>query len=183
VKRPTANLPSSRQGRGLAVAMADATSADQHRREIGEAHLSTAVKQVAIPVTSTRRQSPVHQRVSSVHQSANSTTAWILSRWCRALLRQIVGSRGQEGGARKWQSQEDCLNLIGVQKVVAPQLPREDGARPPTELGQDVGWRCWQNRPTWQWDNRSARDKRRRGEAGQRGRHVGTGEMKEWLAR
>jgi hypothetical protein len=58
VKRIIANLPLSQQGRGLAAAMADAASADQHRREIGEAHLSTAVKQVAIPVASTRRQFP-----------------------------------------------------------------------------------------------------------------------------
>jgi hypothetical protein len=127
--------------------------------------------------------SPVHQRVPSVHQSANSTAAWILSHWRRALRRQIVGSRGQGGGARKWRSREDRLNLIGARKVMAPQLPREDGAWPPAELGQAVGRRCWQNRPTWQWDNWSARDKRRRGEAGQGGSHVGTGGMKEWLAR
>jgi hypothetical protein len=33
------NLLPSRQGHGLAAAMADAASADQHRREIGEAPL------------------------------------------------------------------------------------------------------------------------------------------------
>jgi hypothetical protein len=34
-----ANLPPSRQGHGQAAAMADAASAGQHRREIGEAPL------------------------------------------------------------------------------------------------------------------------------------------------
>jgi hypothetical protein len=38
-KRTMANLLPSRQGRGLAAAMADAASADQHRREIAEAPL------------------------------------------------------------------------------------------------------------------------------------------------
>lgn len=89
-----ANLPPSWQGRGQAAAMSDATSTGQHRWEIGGVPLEHRGVSGRNPRRKHRATLPVHQRVPSEKQRANSTAVRSLSLRRHALRGQVEVSRG-----------------------------------------------------------------------------------------